>query len=126
MPNHYTNILLVHPGEAMPDDLIASLKGWAHDVMCRLRPPPAIGAADWVREHWGVNRDLYDIKNPVLIPGDCLAVMLTFCSAWGPPHDGMRALMCRDIVENHGASCVVWIGMDPSDSSTTILTQWRP
>jgi len=127
MPNHYTNMAIVYPGDVYGRALVAALRGWAKDAFVRVMPPPSPeemaeqGGGDlWARKNWGC-RDCYDVAEPVELPGDCGAVLISFCTAWGPPNERMLALLSGEIVQTKGARKVVWLGLDPYDSSIDLL-----
>lgn len=135
MPNHYQHVITCYA--SIPDGAddyaldTDKAKAWLTDCMKRLAPQPSElshqdprflsdGAYDWRREHWGTKWDLYSIDAREL-PGDGRPLVLTFCTAWGPPHEDMRALMVCDLQKV--AQSITWIGLNPYDNSTEILFQ---
>lgn len=152
MPNHYTNVLYVfdgHRDEFEGRDMVADLvaRKWADQPLNRATPMPAelegttspapvsrpdlvekYGADnwyDWQILHRGIKWDAYQALTPVQVPGDCWAVQLTFCTAWGPPNEATCAAVARELFDEYGADKVVWIGLDPYDCTFKHVGEWE-
>lgn len=140
MPNHYGHAILAIPdplrGEE-DDDLAARLAAWlAVDPCERVRPMPAelrsmcapmtdaSRAIDWAERAWGTKWGFYELQRPVRVPGDAHAVLITGCTAWGPPKDDVRDLIAAEIVRL-GALRVRWTGINSHDDTFVHLGEWR-
>ena len=64
-------------------------------------------------EAHGVKWDVYE-HHCFELPGDGGAVLLMFCTAWGPPKSATRWLVMRELHERWGVEKVRWDGFDPA------------
>lgn len=147
MPNHYTHVVTCFPryvdDDRDDDALTDQLTAWATDGCARVRPMPealretrsptlrpdhaliaehgADNWYDWQRQNWGIKWGIYDVQAAKDLPGDGGPCIVTFCTAWGPPNEEVRALLLAEL--HTFAEGVTWVGMDPRDHTATILHQ---
>lgn len=137
MPNNYTNIVtatLTRDEDGGCDP--STLKEWASDMLERVMPTPAAirhrdprymsdAQVGWCVSQWGTRWDVYDVADPILLPGDCWAHLISFCTAWSPPSDKARALVIADAAAR-GITILSWVGIDPYDDTPTTLYARKP
>ena len=141
MPNNYTNILIVMPGNKNDslygESLVKAMDEWSSSCpLQRLIPMPTelevtespspSGMPNWYEwqcDNWGVKWGVYGAKPAICLPGDCNAVMLSFITAWDTPKDSARKILREDIKKQTGASSVTWLGANPYDDSITTITE---
>lgn len=76
----------------------------------------------WAIDYWGTNWGGYDGKY-VEMAADGRPPLITFNSAWGPPHEACRDAVRRWLRER-GVIVHLWIGSDPYDESTSVVEDW--
>jgi hypothetical protein len=134
VPNHYTNLLYVFEGPDAPDLVHQiTLRGWGENPFNRVAPMPAElkygydnARYDWEIANRGCKWDAYDMQAPIRLPGDVGAVQITFCSAWNPPNTHVRGLLARELLNDYGASRVVWVGLQPFNDTFEFRGEWTP
>jgi len=124
MPNHYTNVLTIYPSGDR-EDFMPKLEAWWNGALMRLRPRPetltGYSVLEWGYANWGTKWDLYD-GDVLPLHGDCGPILVTFCTAWAPPNVSMRTMLVAELLAL-GADNVLWVGMDPKNTTQHIL--WR-
>jgi hypothetical protein len=121
MPNHYSNIIIARPAQDIPPiEGCAILMAWANGLHQRVRPVSSIASRDDRLAAWGHTRGEYDISPPTLIPGDCYAVQICFCTAWAAPSPELVAAAVADL-EQRGMAVMTWIGLDPAEDAAVVL-----
>lgn len=148
MPNHYTNIVIAFDGDRFEGRSLRkelTRREWLKSPLHRVLPMPADMAErqkayqaengmrdimtkevwDWQVATHGCKWDAYDVRPPIDLPGDCHAVQLTFCTAWNPPNEATRDLLVRELLDEHGADRVVWLGLQPYDDTFVKIGEWE-
>lgn len=136
MPNHYNNVLVLFPDYDSYDGrdewtarIVAS--EWGKDPVSASVPMPAdVKAAPneglnppwyvWAKANWGTQWSAYNVRPPTALPGDGIALLWMWATAWRPPHAECRAAIAAKGREV-GVRRIVWLGVDPYDDSVNIV-----
>ncbi len=120
MANHFTNILICiqDPEQEIPVDLPSDLCEWVDPMPPVLRNLPRW--YDWAVEHWGTKWGTYS-HEVTQLGGDCCPFVISFITAWGPPHPEMMRQIVAKLKAEFAFDEICHVGVDPYDGDIEVV-----